>query len=171
MDDILYVIQWWLPISIIGIIFYPLSSLVFNNFYDKGYLFSKVLGLGIIAYVVFVLNTFRILPLNLISIYAVIAAFAIVNIFIIRRQKKREKINRKVIIFEEILFLAGLAFWSFIRGHEPSINGLEKFMDFGFLNSILIIEYMPARDMWFTNSSINYYYFGHFTTAVLTKLS
>ena len=29
----------------------------------------------------------------------------------------------------------------------------------------------PPKDMWFTPLPINYYYFGHLTTAVLTKLS
>ena len=44
-------------------------------------------------------------------------------------------------------------------------------MDYGFVNSILKTTYFPAKDMWFTPFSINYYYFGHFVTALLTKLS
>lgn len=72
---------------------------------------------------------------------------------------------------EEVIFLAGLTFWSYIRAHEPSINGLEKFMDFGFVNSILRAQYFPPKDMWFPPYPINYYYFGHYLTAMLTKLS
>jgi YYY domain-containing protein len=53
----------------------------------------------------------------------------------------------------------------------PDIHGLEKFMDFGFLNSILRTDYFPPKDMWFAPLSINYYYFGHLVTAVITKLS
>ena len=44
-------------------------------------------------------------------------------------------------------------------------------MDFGFVNSILRSTYFPPRDMWFTPFPINYYYFGHLVTAVLTKAS
>jgi len=44
-------------------------------------------------------------------------------------------------------------------------------MDFGFLNSILRSNYFPPKDMWYTPLSINYYFFGHLITAVLTKLS
>jgi YYY domain-containing protein len=44
-------------------------------------------------------------------------------------------------------------------------------MDFGFISSILKTEHLPPPDMWFAGSSINYYWFGHLWTAVLTKLS
>ena len=67
--------------------------------------------------------------------------------------------------------MAALLFWSFIRAHEPSIHGLEKFMDFGFVNSILRSDYFPPKDLWLAGESINYYYFGHLVTAVLTKFS
>ncbi|HSX40717.1 MAG TPA: DUF2298 domain-containing protein, partial [Candidatus Saccharimonadales bacterium] len=44
-------------------------------------------------------------------------------------------------------------------------------MDTGFVNSILRANFFPPKDMWFTPFPINYYYFGHLVTAVLTKLS
>ena len=44
-------------------------------------------------------------------------------------------------------------------------------MDFGFINSILRAEYFPPKDLWMTPLSINYYYFGHLTSAVMIKLS
>jgi YYY domain-containing protein len=72
---------------------------------------------------------------------------------------------------EEFLFLAGLLFWSFVRGQEPSIHGLEKFMDFGFMNSILRSDYFPPKDLWLTPLTLNYYYFGHLSAAVLFKLT
>jgi YYY domain-containing protein len=58
-----------------------------------------------------------------------------------------------------------------VRAHEPSVHGLEKFMDFGFINSILRTDYFPPKDMWFTPFPINYYFFGHLCAAVLTKFS
>jgi uncharacterized membrane protein len=81
------------------------------------------------------------------------------------------KNHYKVFIYEEVIFLCGLIVWSFIRGLQPDIYGLEKFMDYGFVNSILRTSSMPPRDMWFAGESINYYYFGHFICALLTKLT
>lgn len=79
--------------------------------------------------------------------------------------------NRKWILIEEILFLAIFSLWAYIRSFAPDINGLEKFMDFGFVNSIMRSTYFPPKDMWLSPFFINYYYFGHFITAVITKLS
>ena len=79
--------------------------------------------------------------------------------------------NIKIFLLEEAIFLGGLFLWSYVRANNPDIHGLEKFMDFGFLNSILRSNYFPPKDMWYTPLSINYYFFGHLITAVLTKLS
>jgi YYY domain-containing protein len=76
-----------------------------------------------------------------------------------------------LLLAEEIFFFSALLFWSWVKGHEPSIQGLEKFMDFGFMKSILNAAWFPAPDMWYAGYPINYYYFGHTVVAVLTKLS
>src|SRR5690606_29370103 len=68
-------------------------------------------------------------------------------------------------------FFISLLFWSYIKSFHPDIHGLEKYMDFGFMNSILRTTYFPPIDMWYTPLSINYYYFGHLVTALLIKLT
>ncbi|HVZ67478.1 MAG TPA: DUF2298 domain-containing protein [Patescibacteria group bacterium] len=172
MPDLLVVLQWWIPIFIVGIVFLPTTDFFFSGFLDRGYLFSKVLGLGITTYIIFVLSFIRILPFNILSIILVLWVCLMGNFYFFKKTKyKIKSLPIKAFILEEILFLICIIFWSYIRAHEPSINGLEKFMDFGFLNSILRSTYMPPNDMWFTPFSINYYYFGHLTTAVLTKIS
>ena len=55
----------------------------------------------------------------------------------------------KIFAGEEALFLCGLILWSYIRGLQPDIHGLEKFMDYGFVNTILRTGFMPPQDMWF----------------------
>ena len=173
MQDLIFIIQWWFVFLIIGIIFLPATSLIFTRLLDHGYLFSKVIGIALISYAVLVLGIFKLFPFAYISIVLIIWAFFIMNIWIAKNKIdfKQMFARWKIFIFEEALFLGGIAVWSYIRAHEPSINGLEKFMDFGFLNSILRTTYQPAVDMWYPPLPINYYYFGHLTTAVLTKLS
>jgi uncharacterized membrane protein len=170
-QDIFFILQWWLVFFLIGLIFLPLTSLIFKNFLDRGYLFSKVLGIGIVSYALLVLNIFHIAPFSLFSITLIIFVCFIVNLLILRKHKIKLKFFTKIFFFEEFLFLLGIIGWSYIRAHEPSINGLEKFMNFGFINSILRTTWQPAVDMWFTPLPINYYYFGHLVTALLTKIS
>lgn len=168
-NEILIVIQWWFTIFLIGTIFLPMASKIFSNFKDSGYIFSKVLGLGIFSYIIFVLGTFHILVFSQINLILILGLLAGVNLFFLKG--KEIKMPSNIIFFEEFIFLAALSFWVYIRGTNPNIHGLEKFMDFGFINSILRSNYFPPKDMWFAPATINYYYFGHLTVAVLTKLS
>src|SRR3990167_6233161 len=172
MQEVFYTVRWWIPIFIIGIIFLPITTLIFKRFYDRGYLFSKVIGLGIISYITLLLGEIRLLPFSTISLLLIIWVFILINLKLFNLSKLKEHSGLwKVFLLEEFLFFSGILLWSYVRSHEPSINGLEKFMDFGFLNSILRTSFFPPTDMWFPPFPINYYYFGHLTTAVLTKLS
>ena len=75
------------------------------------------------------------------------------------------------LVKEFLAFSFFLAFWFWIRGFQPNIIGLEKYMDFGFVNTILRGQYLPAKDMWWIGQPINYYYFGHFLVATFIRLS
>jgi uncharacterized membrane protein len=174
MNWILTTFQWYFPLLIIGIIFTPLTKKIFKNFkYDLGYPFAKTLGIILISYFVFVLGTIKILPFNRMSLFVIIGIFALINFFIYKKGKKPQFTydSLQPIVIEEVLFVFCLLFWTFIRSQEPSIHGLEKFMDFGFINSILRTNFFPPKDIWYASEPINYYYFGHLTGALLIKLS
>ncbi len=175
LSDFFYILKWFLVFFAIGIAFLPLTFSIFKDFKDKGYIFSKIIGLALVSYLVFVIGSLRIAKFSESTVYSALFLFFIINylIFIYKKIHLLPIIKTKIKIFviEEIIFLIMLFFWSAIRSNAPDIRGLEKFMDFGFLNSILRTDYFPAKDMWYTPLSINYYYFGHLMTAVLTKLS
>lgn len=171
-EDLLFIIRWWALILILGAAFLPFTISLFKNFFDKGYIFSKVLGIVILSYGVFILGLSHIAPFTFLTIVFVILASFGFNLYYFRKNfLEIVKSKWKIFLLEELLFFAGIVFWANIRAHSPDIHGLEKFMDFGFLNSILRTDYFPPKDMWFTPLPINYYYFGHLITAVLTKLS
>ncbi len=178
MDWILMTLQWYFPLLIIGIVFTPLTKKIFKSFgFDLGYPFAKILGIILLSYLVFVLGVIKILPFNRFALIFILCLFALINFFIYKKNKKSTKnqspaVNHlPMIILEEFLFLFSLFLWTFVRSQEPSIHGLEKFMDFGFINSILRGDFFPPKDIWYTPEPINYYYFGHLTGALLIKLS
>lgn len=174
LTDVLYVLQWWLVLFAIGIAALPLTAFLFPHFFDRAYAFTKTLGIILVSYVIFLLGIARLLPFTQATIFLVLMLLlGVSGSIVLKREHVRASLIRswKIFFLEELVFLIALFFWSFIRAHQPDIHGLEKFMDFGFLNSILRAEYFPPKDMWLTPFSINYYYFGHLTTAVLTKLS
>ncbi len=70
-----------------------------------------------------------------------------------------------------MVFLLLLILAVFIRGFKPEAYGTEKFMDYGFMTSMMRADYMPPEDFWFGGKSLNYYYVGQFVATFLTKLS
>jgi len=177
LADLKYIFFWWLVILFLGAVSLPLIFQIFKNFWDKGYIFSKITSLTIITYVAYLLGIFHFLPFTNPTFFAIIGLIILLNIYWLRQKNNLAEFlttfKQKLpwIIFEECLFLLILIVWSFIRGYAPDIEGLEKFMDWGFVNSALRSQYMPPSDMWFAGQPINYYYFGHLLFAVLTKIS
>ncbi len=161
---------WYAVLSLVGILFLPTTRLLFRRFYDQGYAFSKIIGILCLTYITFILGTFKILPFTSATLFLILLAAGAFNLYVFKKTKDEFKIT-PIWLAEEVLFFAAIFIWAYVRGQEPSIRGLEKFMDFGFTNSALRGEYFPPKDMWLAGKSINYYYFGHVTGAVLTRLS
>lgn len=177
MSDLIYIFQWWLMLFIIGVVFLPFTSFIFSRFFDRGYIFSKTLGISLLSYTIYLLGTIHALPFNRLTSITIFFFYLVAFIFL-KKIKNFYKVfwlsikeKWKILILEELIFIASFLFWTFIRSHQPDIHGIEKFMDYGFVNTILRSEYFPPKDMWYAPFSINYYYFGHLVTAILTKIS
>lgn len=174
-QDLAIITIWWFFLFTLGVVNLPVTWYLFRRFFDAGYGFAKTIGIVTLTYIVFVGATIHLVPITRISLFLVFLLTAGLNYLIFKKYK--EKIlksltdKKRVLIFQELFFFAGLLLWSYVRAHQPDIEGLEKFMDFGFINSILRTKFLPPPDMWFAGGSINYYWFGHLWVAVLTKLS
>ncbi len=66
-----------------------------------------------------------------------------------------------------VVFLTGL--W--LAAHNPGLTGTEKLMDFAILKSVFRSDTFPPMDPWFAGKPLNYYWFGHHSTALLCKLA
>lgn len=174
--DMLPAIIWWLSLFLIGLIFLPITEKIFSRFFDKGYLFSKTIGLVFLTFSLWLLSSLKILPFYQMTIFALlILAIGIIWFGLkgYRNGKKllKEKKLINIFIYEEALFLLGLILFAFYRGQMPDIHGIEKFMDFSFLNNLLRTKFMPPIDMWQAGKVANYYYYGQYVFAFLTKLT
>src|SRR5579872_4574995 len=167
------VFQWWCVLFLIGIIFLPFVTKLFASFFDKGYIFAKIVGLIFISYVMMVLGSAHIAPFTLPTLLGILLFSLLIQGIIAQKTQFIPVVAKtwKIFLSEEVIFFVALFFWSYIKSFQPDIHGLEKFMDYGFINSILRSTYFPPKDMWMTPLSINYYYFGHLMTALLTRLT
>ena len=178
MDWLFQSFNWYIWIFALGLLFFPITKKVFSSFIDSGYSFSKIIAILSLSYLTFLFGFLKILPFERMSILGLILIIFLINIFFYKKLFKKNDSDLFIIVFEELLFIASLVFLAYIRAHEPSIRSLEKFMDFGFINSILRSKFFPPIDMWLSADPlnpngypINYYYFGHLTSAFLIKLT
>jgi len=177
LADLKFISFWWLTIFLFSLLALPLIFTLFKNFWDRGYIFAKIVSLALLTYLIFVLGVLKILPFTHASLYFLVVLAILANIFFLKKNHNLKNFKEifkkyfKIFLFEELIFLLILITWSFIRGFAPDIEGLEKFMDWGFVNSALRTRFMPPEDMWFAGKPINYYYFGHLIFALLTKAS
>lgn len=183
MDWLQSFLSWYIYVFLVGIVFYPLTKKIFSRTVDGGYAFAKIIGILVVSYVVLVIGVLRIAPFSREVIFGILVLVAFISYRKVTKGNILEQIEKHSsvinwIVVEEILFFFGLLAWTIVRGQEPSIHGLEKFMDFGFMQSIGRSVYFPPLDMWYSADltspngfPINYYYFGHLTGAVLMKLT
>ena len=117
----------------------------------------------------------KILKFSSLNCYLVIALVAIINliVFILKKEKLKDVKNKlSNILIIEILFISLFMFWTFTRSTMSTINSsTEHFMNYGFINRLMNTTYLPAEDLWLSGNSLNYYYFGHYITAFLNKIS
>jgi len=175
MPELLSVFFWWGLISFLGALAFPFTFWLFRRFWDGGWALAKILGLVLLTYWTWIVGSLRILPFGPLSLWLGVGLLGWFSFQVFMRSiepiRTFVRDHLSLILFEELLFGVGLLGWAWIRAHQPDIEGLEKFMDFGFVNSILRSRWFPPLDMWLSGNTINYYYFGHLVTAVLTKLS
>ena len=177
-SDFSSIVFWYLIGAGLAALFLPLVFSLFPHFWDRGWPFARIISTIALSYSIFVLSFFHILPFFRESLFIIILGFAAINLVYFHTHPgkwddfvKTLKDNKLKFFSFELLFFVCLATWSFVRGFAPDIEGLEKFMDWGFINAILRTRWMPPTDMWFAGSPINYYYFGHLMFATLTRLS
>ncbi|HWQ29610.1 MAG TPA: DUF2298 domain-containing protein, partial [Negativicutes bacterium] len=173
LGDFVLIIKWWLYILLLGLLFLPVTQKYFLGFFDGGFGFSKVAGILVLSWSSWLLASLGVSGMSGMDIFIPILFFLPIVYFACRNSDIFHMLREygPIMAIEEFIFLALLVFWSYVRGLQPDIYGLEKFMDFGFVNAILRADSMPPMDIWFAGRGINYYYFGHYICAWLTRLT
>lgn len=136
------------------------------------WIFAKLLGFLIYSYIVWILSHIKYLNSSVvISVSLILVSTPIILNFIKTRKTLIAffKKNWLKIIGIELLFLFYTASYLFYRYINPQVEGIEKFMDQAIINSLVKALNMPPIDMWFSQTPLQYYYFGQYLFAVLIK--
>ncbi|MCG8347102.1 MAG: DUF2298 domain-containing protein [Chloroflexales bacterium] len=192
------ILQWWLVIQLLGLIALPLTMFLFRFLPDRGYAFSKTLGLLLTGYGAWLLAMLGLgsFGVPLLLIVTLIVACGSLILWRAAAQKAQtadqQPGNRFVAIFKaqaaplswsrvlayEIVFLVALLAMAtqratFVDFFAPNPHPwyTERPMDFAFFNAIQHSTAFPPSDPWLAGFSINYYYFGYMLMAIITMLS
>lgn len=167
--------QIWALVEVLGLVCLPLTVTVFHNLSDRGWAFSKAIGVVLLAFCVWLpLMYLHFLPFSRLFILGVALVVLALNLLGFTRARKSivkvVRLNVRYIVITEVVFLGMVFLLGWLRSYLPDIRSFEMFMDEGFIAGIMRSQHFPPNDMWFAGYPINYYYYAHFTIATLAKL-
>ena len=173
------VLFWWLALTLSGCLAFPLVFATLPGLADRGYIFGKLLGMLLLAYLAWILACLRLVAFSHLSM-VLVASFLLASgaaLFYVQRGSMLAFLRRRwrLLLLEEGLFALAFLLFVGIRALNPDLwnvyLGGEKPMEMAFLNAILRSPYMPPLDPWFSGGYINYYYYGYIVFGAFIKLT
>lgn len=167
--------QMWALVEVLGLMCLPLTITVFHNLPDRGWAFSKAIAMAVLAFCVWLplmcVQALLFSRLFIAIVLLILLVFSAIGFIRVRRALiALVRANIFYFIVCEAIFLGMVFLLGWIRSYGPNIQNFEMFMDEGFLAAIMRSPHFPPSDMWLSGYSINYYYYAHFTIAMLAKL-
>lgn len=174
--DVWTFLTWWLLAGVMGMAAMPLTGLLFREFDDKGWMFSKIVAIVVTGFLTWFLTAVKLLKFTTSACVGVSLACGLLFLLLGKAQYKKGieclPINHlELVYWEEVLFLAFFLLWTYLAGFHPAAYGTEKFMDYGFMEAMMRSTTLPAVDLWYSEGTINYYYGGQYFAVFLTKLT
>jgi YYY domain-containing protein len=170
-------IVWYLMITLFGLLAYPIVRLVFKGLPDRGYPFSRLAGMLLVALFTWLAGS-TFFPFSRLTILVVILLLVLVSGFLAYKQRYELSVEwrtkKKYLLTVEcvmlVLFLVSLG----IRYGNPDLwhpwKGGEKPMDLSYFTAVLKSTVFPPYDPWYSGGYINYYYYGFVLVGVPVKL-
>ncbi|MBI4758582.1 MAG: hypothetical protein HY783_06230, partial [Chloroflexi bacterium] len=170
-----YTLAWLGMVEVLGLLTLPVAFRFFPNLPDRGYSFSRPLGILLFSYIFWLLAMFGVLENTLPTLYVLLFVVTLVSGVLWRQGRQAitaflHQQGRGWLAAESV-FLGAFLLWAVVRAYNPEITATEKPMELAFLNGILRSQRFPPLDPWLSGYSISYYYFGYLMVATLTRLS
>ncbi len=170
-------LSWYLTLTLLGLFTFPLVYRFFPKFADRGYSFSRAIGLLLWGYIFWLLTSLGIAQNNLGGILLGLAIVGGGTAWALNREEGRQEIlawlkeHARLIATVEILFFFSFIALALLRASNPEALGTEKPMELAFINAILRSPAFPPRDPWLSGYAISYYHFGYIMAAMLAKVT
>lgn len=175
------VLIWLLTMEVAAFALVPLTFTVFRALPDRGFLLTKPLGLLTLAYLVYGPASYGVIDFTrgwIAIMLALMAAAGVATAALWRRDLVAWLRARwRFLLFAQAVFLLAFAGAYWLRIQNPDLwhpgQGGEKPMDVAYLNGVIRTTDMTQGpiDPWHSGGYLNYYYYGQFISATITKLT
>jgi len=167
--------SWYLLITLLGWITFPLAYRLFPALSDRGYTLSRAFGLMLWGFIFWIFATLGIAQNDMGGLLLGLVIVGGLSVWALSDHRSEVadflKSNISLIITTEILFTLAFGLMAFFRSANPEIIGTEKPMELMFINGIMNSPSFPPRDLWLSGYSISYYYFGYVMTAMIATFT
>jgi len=182
----LNLLAWYITVTLIGLLAFPLTHALFPALADRGYSLSRALGLLVWGYGFWLLASLGVLQNDIGGVLFALALVVGLSGWLfwrsVRGRPETEearhesalewiKSNRRLVITLEVIFLVAFAAFAFFRAANSDAFGTEKPMELTFIDGILKSPTFPPHDSWLSGYAISYYYFGYVIAAMIAKLT
>ena len=172
-------LSWLLALELICLIAFPLTWWVLRPLHDRGLLFSRMVGLLLVAWVAWLLVNsgaveFSIAAIALAMLVVAIPSAAVLT-FSWREIARWLREHWRMALAAEALFVLAYLAFVLIRAANPDLwhpwRGGEKPMELAYFTAVLRSSALPPYDPWFAGGYLNYYYWGYFILSIPTRLT
>jgi len=173
-------IFWLLAIELAAFAIFPVTGIMFRALPDRGFLLTKPLGVLLLSWLVYVPASYGVVDFTRPVIATALVAMVAAGLIGIWRWSDelgafvRER--WRFLLLSQAVFLLIFAFGYWLRMQNPDLwhpgQGGEKPMDMAYFTATTRSEDLTqgAVDPWHAGGYLNYYYYGQFIAATVTKL-
>jgi YYY domain-containing protein len=185
--DFFAALRWWAVITALGVLATPLTLHLLRSLPDRGYAFTKMVGLLVSSFVFWLLGSLGFFSNSLGGILIGLAGLLALSAWASTRMRTRSgdgtqdegpgsarawlNSHRAYVATVELLFFLVFFLWAWVRSQNPAIAATEKPMEIAFLNSLGRSPGFPPLDPWLSGYGISYYYLGYLMTSLLARLA
>ena len=172
-------LTWLLALELICLIAFPLTWWALRPLHDRGLLFSRAIGLLLVAWVAWLLvNSGAVqFSMDAIGLAMLIVAIPSAAILAVSRRELAGWLRQhwRMVLAAEALFVLAYLALALIRAANPDLwhpwRGGEKPMELAYFTAVTRSSVLPPYDPWFAGGYLNYYYWGYFILSIPTRLT
>ena len=172
-------LSWLLAVELICLVAFPFTWWLLRPLSDRGLLFSRVVGLLLVAWVAWMLVNAGLVRFSAGTVWLALCIVAVPSTVVLWRHWRlmldwlREK--WRLALTAEALFLLAYLSFVLIRAANPDLwhpwRGGEKPMELAYFTAVARSSVLPPYDPWFSGGYLNYYYWGYFILSIPVRIT